>query len=153
MFPARRGNGQPEIQSGAERNRPHSFRLERKFSYTCRMSEIIQLADYRRTGPEAVHALLGFELAPGISVHSAAWLFAMPEAEYQQCNADPEQMASLLDTAGLAYFSGNDDQPAALVLHDERRFCRHFRTLACREAAMDALGSGILIRREIEHCA
>ncbi|MFZ2268217.1 MAG: hypothetical protein WAV95_11635 [Azonexus sp.] len=117
------------------------------------MSEIIQLADYRRRGPEAVQSLLGFELAPGISVHDAAWLFAMPEMEYEQSDADPEQMASLLDTAGLAYFSGNDDQPAALVLRDESRFRRHFRALACREAAMDALGSGILIRRDVEHCA
>lgn len=117
------------------------------------MAEIIHLTDYKRRGPEAVQALLAFELAPGISVHAAAWLFAMSEAEYAQSTADPEQMASLLETAGLAYFSGNDDQPAALVLRDEDRFRRRFRTLACREAAMDALGSGILIRREIEHCA
>jgi hypothetical protein len=117
------------------------------------MADIIDFADLKRTGPEAVQALLRCELAPGISVHAAAWLFAMPEAEYEQCAGDPEQMAELLDTAGLAYFSGNHDQPAVLVLHDEKRFRHAFRTLACREAAMDALGSGILIRRDIEHCA
>ena len=117
------------------------------------MAEIIQFADCKLTGPEAVQALLRFELTSDVSVHAAAWVFAMSEAEYEKCDADPEQMAALLDTAGLAYFSGNHDQPAALVLRDETRFRRAFRTLPCREAAMDALGSGILIRREIEHCA
>lgn len=117
------------------------------------MSEIIHLADYKRRGPEAVQALLSFELAPGISVHAAAWLFAMPDAEYEQSAADPEQMAHLLEAAGLAYFGGNDDQPAALVLRDESRFRRQFQALACREAAMDALGSGILIRRDVALCA
>lgn len=117
------------------------------------MAEVIQLADYLRRGPAAVQALLACELAPGISVHAAAWLFAMPDEEYARSTADPEVMADLLDAAGLAYFSGNDDQPAALVLRDESRFRRSFRALACREAAMDALGSGILIRRQIEHCA
>jgi len=117
------------------------------------MAEIVQLADYRRRGPAAVQALLTSELAPGISVHAAAWLFAMPDEEYARATADPEAMAALLDAAGLAYFSGNDDQPGALVLRDENRFRRRFLALACREAAMDALGSGILIRRAIEHCA
>lgn len=117
------------------------------------MSEIIHLADYKRRGPEAVQALLQFELAPGVTVHGAVWVFAMPEAEYEQSDADPEDMTNLLEAAGLAYFSGNDDQPAALVLRDEDRFRRRFRSLACREAAMDALGSGILIRREVGHCA
>ena len=117
------------------------------------MAEIIHLADYQRAGPEAVQALLNFDLAANISVHAAAWTFAMPDAEYEKCDADPEQMAALLEAAGLAYFGGNHDQPAALVLRDENLFRRAFRTLACREAAMDALGSGILIRRAIEHCA
>jgi len=117
------------------------------------MADIIHLADFKRSGPAAVQALLNSELAPGISVHAAAWVFAMSDAEYEQCSADPEQMAGLLDAAGLAYFRGNHDQPAALVLRDENRFRRHFRTLACREAALNALGSGILIRRAIEHCA
>lgn len=124
-----------------------------KFSYTSRMADIIHLADFKLSGPAAVQALLHCELAPGISVHAAAWVFAMPDAEYEKCDADPEQMAAWLDAAGLAYFIGNHDQPAALVLRDETRFRRHFRTLACREAAMNALGSGILIRRTIEHCA
>lgn len=117
------------------------------------MAEIIHLADFKRRGPQAVQALLESELAPGISVHAAAWVFAMSDAEYAQSTADPEAMAALLKAAGLAYFSGNHDQPAALVLRDEPDFKRHFRTLACREAALQALGSGILIRREIAHCA
>lgn len=116
------------------------------------MADIIQLADFKLTGPAAVRALLNDDLAPGISVHAAAWVFAMSEEEYANSDADPEPMANLLKMAGLAYFSGNHDQPAALVLGDENRFRRHFRTLPCREAAMDALGSGILIRRAIEHC-
>ncbi|MBS1160713.1 MAG: hypothetical protein H6R15_3132 [Proteobacteria bacterium] len=117
------------------------------------MAEIIHLADFKRSGPEAVRALLAFELAPGISVHRACWVFAMPDAEYAASTEDPERLAALLAEAGLAYFSGNDDQPAALVLHDETLFRRRCQGLACREAAMTALGSGILIRREIEHCA
>lgn len=117
------------------------------------MADIIQFSDMKLIGPAAVQALLRFELAPGISVHAAAWVFAMPEAEYESCDSDPEQLAALLDKASLAYFSGNHDQPAALVLRDETRFRHTFRTLACREAAMDALGSGILIRRDIGHCA
>lgn len=117
------------------------------------MADIIYLADYKRSGPEAVRALLAFELAPGVSVHAAAWTFAMPEQEYEASDTDPEAMAQLLHDAGLAYFSGNDDQPAALVLHDEVLFRARFRSLACREAAMDALGTGILIRRELDQCA
>jgi hypothetical protein len=62
-------------------------------------------------------------------------------------------VVSLLEAAGLAYFSGNHGQPAALVLLDERRFRRRFMSLACRDAAMDTLGSGILIRRDVERCA
>ena len=110
------------------------------------------MADYKRIGPEAVGALLAFELAPGLTVHAAAWTFAMPEAEYQASDIDPDRMAQLLHDAGLAYFPGNDDQPAALVLHDEALFRRRFRSLACREAAMNALGTGILIRREADLC-
>jgi hypothetical protein len=117
------------------------------------MAQIIQLADYKLRGRDAVLALLNFELAPGMTVHAAAWVFAMTDAEYEQSDADPELAASLLDAAGLAYFSGNHDQPAALVLRDENRFCRRFMSLGWRQAAMDALGSGILIRREIERCA
>jgi len=117
------------------------------------MAQIIQLAEYKLRGQEAVQALLHFELAPGITVHGAAWVFAMTEAEYEQSDADPELVAALLEGAGLAYFSGNHDQPAALVLLDENRFRHRFVSLACREAAMDALGSGILIRRDIERCA
>lgn len=117
------------------------------------MADLIQLADYKRIGPEAVQALLAVELAPGITVHAAAWVFAMSDAEYQASDADPEVMGGLLHEAGLAYFSGNGDQPAALVLHDAGLFRSRFRLLACREAAMDALGTGILIRREPERCA
>lgn len=117
------------------------------------MGEVVCFADYKRTGPEAVQALLAFELAPGITVHLAAWCFAMPEEEYQASDVDADHMAELLEAAGLAYFSGNDDQPAALVLLDEGRFRRRFHALPCREAAMDALGSGILIRREPGLCA
>lgn len=121
--------------------------------YTGAMAEIISLADYQRSGPDAVQALLRSELAPGLSVHAAAWVFAMPDEDYAQCELDPEVVAEALRAAGLAYFSGNADQPATLVLSDENRFRRHFRNLACREAAMDALGSGILIRRDIAQCA
>ena len=121
--------------------------------YTGAMAEIISLADYRRSGPDAVQALLRSELAPGLSVHAAAWVFAMPDEDYAHCELDPEAVAAALRAAGLAYFPGNADQPAALVLSDENRFRRHFRGLACREAAMDALGSGILIRRDIAQCA
>lgn len=116
------------------------------------MADIIQLADYRRIGPEAVRALLCSQLAPGVTVHAAAWAFAMPEREYEASDLDIDAMAELLNDAGLAYFTGNDDQPAALVLRDESRFRSAFRSLPCREAAMDALGTGILIRREIERC-
>jgi hypothetical protein len=117
------------------------------------MAQIVHLADYKLRGQEAVQALLNFELAPGITVHASAWVFAMTEAEYEQSDADPELAASLLEAAGLAFFSGNHDQPAALVLRDENCFRRRFISLACREAAMDALGSGILIRRDVERCA
>jgi len=117
------------------------------------MASVIHIADYKRLGPEAVHALLACELAPGVTVHQAAWVFAMPAAEYQASDADADAMARLLHQAGLAYFSGNDDQPAALVLHDEALFRASFRALACREAAMNALGTGILIRREPAQCA
>lgn len=117
------------------------------------MADIIQFADLRRTGPEAVRALLQCELAPGISVHAAAWVFAMPEEEYEQSDTDPEITARLLRDAGLAWFNGNDDQPAVLVLQNETRFRQHFRTMGCREAALNALGTGILIRREVHLCA
>lgn len=116
------------------------------------MAAIIHLADYRRLGPEAVHALLACELAPGVSVHAAAWAFAMPEDEFQASDVDADEMARLLHRAGLAYFPGNDDQPAALVLRDEAAFRAAFRGLPCREAAMDALGTGILIRRDPQMC-
>lgn len=116
------------------------------------MSELIHLADYKRQGPEAVQALLASELAPGVTVHAAAWVFAMPEAEFAASDADPDRMAELLHEAGLAFFSGNDDQPPSLVLRDADRFRRHFRQLACREAALTALGTGILIRRDPARC-
>ncbi len=117
------------------------------------MADLINLADYRLSGPAAVQALLAAELAPGISVHDAAWVFAMSEQEYQQSDADPEQMGQLLQQAGLAWFGGNYDQPATLVLHNEVLFRQHFRQLPGREAAMNALGTGIQIRREPERCA
>lgn len=117
------------------------------------MSAVIHLADYKRTGPEAVQALLAFELAPGCTVHAAAWTFAMSDAEYRASDADADVMAQLLHDAGLAYFSGNDDQPPALVLHDEALFRGRFKALACKEAAMDALGTGVLIRRTPQMCA
>lgn len=116
------------------------------------MAAPIYLADYKRIGPEAVQALLNFELAPGVTVHAASWVFAMSDAEYELCDEDPDQMAELLSGAGLAYFSGNDDQPAVLVLQDEALFRRRFRSLPCKEAAMNALGSGILIRKEVARC-
>lgn len=116
------------------------------------MSELIPFADYKRQGPEAVQALLAFELAPGVTVHAAAWVFAMPEAEFAASDADPERMAGLLADAGLAFFAGNDDQPPNLVLRDVDRFRRRFHPLACREAALTALGTGILIRRDPARC-
>jgi hypothetical protein len=117
------------------------------------MPVVIDIAEYKRSGPEAVQALLACELAPGVTVHAAAWVLAMPDAEYQASDADAEAMACLLHDAGLAYYGGNDDQPAALVLRDEVQFRQAFRALACREAAMDSLGTGILIRRESGMCA
>jgi len=116
------------------------------------MSELIHLADYKRQGPAAVQALLAFELAPGVTVHAAAWVFAMPEAEFEASDCDPDRMAELLHDGGLAFFAGNDDQPPNLVLRDVGKFRARFRQLACREAAIAALGTGILIRREPARC-
>jgi hypothetical protein len=119
--------------------------------YTYRMS-VVHIADYKRIGPEAVRALLNFELEPGLTVHRAAWTLAMPDAEYQTSDMDADKMAQLLHDAGLAYFIGNDDQPPALVLRDQSVFRRNFRSLACRETVMGALGTGILIRRNLDLC-
>jgi len=116
------------------------------------MADIIRIADYKLTGPEAVRALLACELAPRITVHAAAWTFAMTESEYARSDVDAEEMARLLHAVGLAWFGGNDDQPAVLVMHDVALFRASFRALACREAAMDALGTGIRIRRELQRC-
>jgi hypothetical protein len=116
------------------------------------MSEIVDLATYRLNGPEAVQALLAAELAPGVSVHAAAWTFAMPENEFQASDLDASEMARLLHNAGLAFFNGNDDQPPALVLHDVTLFRHAFHNAGWREAAMTALGSGILIRSDITRC-
>lgn len=118
------------------------------------MAEIIDLALFHRTqqatGPAAIRALLAFELAAGVTVHAAAWAFAMPEAEYAASDIDIDAMAKLLFEAGLHYFGGNDDQPAALVLADERKFQARFKHLGCREACMIALGKGILIKHRVD---
>jgi hypothetical protein len=116
------------------------------------MADILQLADYKLSGPAAVRALMACELAPGITVHAAAWTFAMPDAEYEKSDVDADAMAALLEDAGLAWFPGNLDQSAVLVLKSEALFRRKFRALACREGAMDALGSGIRVRRDPALC-
>lgn len=117
------------------------------------MADIIDFQDFKRSatvfGPEAVQALLCRELAPGVSVHAAAWTFAMPDEEWQESDIDIDEMARLLTAAGLAYWGGNEDNPAALVLADEAKFRRAFASLGCKEAALAALGSGILIRRQL----
>lgn len=120
------------------------------------MADIIDFQDFKRSaavsGPEAVQLLLCRELAPGVSVHAAAWAFAMPDGEWQESDIDIDAIAALLNNAGLTYWPGNDDNPAALVLADEAKFRRAFASLGCKEAALAALGSGILIRRRPEMC-
>jgi hypothetical protein len=120
------------------------------------MADIIDFQDFKRSaavsGPEAVQALLCRELAAGVSVHAAAWAFAMPDEEWQESDMDIDEMARLLANAGLAYWAGNDDNPAVLVLAHEAKFRRTFASLGCKEAALAALGSGILIRRRPELC-
>ena len=117
------------------------------------MADVISFDQFQKTrgakGPDATQVLLSQELAPGVTVHAAAWAFAMPEAEYQRSDIDIERMAQLLQAAGLHLYGGNEDQPPALVLIDEYRFHRFFQALGCREECLTALGTGILIKRHL----
>lgn len=116
------------------------------------MADVISLAEYRLQGSQAVRAFLAFELAAGVSVHTAAWTFAMPEPEYAASGLDAGRMGRLLSEAGLSYFPGSDERPAALLLRDEARFRAVFHSLGCRHAVLPALRGGISIRRSLEQC-